>query len=66
VADVEYNDDDGYDCHVLMAIDNNTDEDELVNHLYDDCGYVSVYVNEFTTVESDFDYDKFDVVEVLD
>lgn len=62
VVDVEYTDDDDCDCRVYLAVDDDTTEAEVVEHLYFDCGYTGVFVNDFDMIAVDRDFDKFDFV----
>ena len=67
VADVEYNDDDGYDCHVLVYA-GDLSEDELEDLLYE-AGNIYVFVNNIFRTKMDVslaDLEPGDVLEVLD
>ena len=64
VADVEYNDNNGYDQHVLVYA-GDLDEDELTDAMYD-AGYIYCYVNEIFEKEISGNHDILDVLEILD
>lgn len=64
VADVEYNDDDGYDVRVLVKI-KDTDTDEDVENALTDMGMLYVYVNEIDTITTFKHYNDYEVVKDL-
>lgn len=69
VADVEYEDDDGEDCHVLIKVKEDDTEDSIEEALSEQ-GMIFIYVNEIfdKVVENGRydDYNDYDVIEVLD
>ena len=69
VADVEYEDDDGEDCHVLIKVKEDDTEDSIEEALSMQ-GMIFIYVNEIfdKVVENGRydDYNDYDLIEVLD
>ena len=65
VADVEYEDDDGEDCHVLIKVKEDDTEDSIEEALSEQ-GMIFIYVNEIFDKVENGRYNDYDVIETLD
>lgn len=65
VADVEYEDDDGEDCHVLIKVKEDDTEDSIEEALSEQ-GMIFIYVNEIFDKAVNGRYNDYDVIETLD
>lgn len=66
VAEVEFEDDDGYDVEGFIVVDEDDTEESIEHHLAYDCGYIGVWVKFIEHVMAPKQYEKYDFISLDD